>query len=312
MRAVDADIMDLAVRTRASAFLREQSCVHVDGIPWSILSKGFDFDGHRVPLASQQGIFRPAVCRLPLSIRTAPIVEGRDRPYEDEQSPEGLLLYKYRGTDRSHRENEGLREAMRTRRPLIYLYGLTRGWYDAVWPAYVVHDDPGSLTFTVALGVQEAALSGPLAGASIEMEGEDTRRWVTRQSVVRLHQKSFRLRVMLAYRERCAICRLGRRALLEAAHILPDGSPRGLAIVPNGLSLCRLHHAAFDADVLGVSPDLRVEIRTDVLKEKDGPMLVHGLQGFHGARVAHLPRSEKDRPRREFLAERYEKFRKAS
>ena len=83
-----------------------------------------------------------------------------------------------------------------------------RGWYDPIWPAYVVHDDPGSLTFTIALGTQEAALSRPLAGASIEVEGEDTRRWVTRQSVVRLHQRSFRLRVMQAYSERCAICRL--------------------------------------------------------------------------------------------------------
>jgi len=311
MGALDADTIDLAVRTRAFAFLEEQCRVHPDGMPWAALLAGFEFDGRRVPLLSQQGIFRPAVCRLPLSIRTAPIVEGRERPYEDEQGPDGFLLYKYRGTDRAHRENEGLREAMHAGRPLIYLYGLARGWYDPVWPAYVVHDDPGSLTFTVALGTQEAALSGPLAGASIEVEGEDTRRWVTRQSVVRLHQRSFRLRVMRAYSERCAVCRLGRRELLDAAHIRPDRAG-GLAIVPNGLSLCRLHHAAFDADVLGVSPDLRVEIRTDVLKEKDGPMLVHGLQGFHGAPLAHLPRPEKHRPRREFLAERYERFRKVS
>jgi putative restriction endonuclease len=127
-----------------------------------------------------------------------------------------------------------------------------------------------------------------------------------------LHQKSFRLRVLRAYRERCAICRLGHQELLQAAHILPDGHPRGVPIVPNGLTLCTLHHAAFDCHVMGVSPDLHVEVRTDVLQEKDGPMLLHGLQGFHGARVAHLPASEKLRPRREFLAERYEMFRKAS
>jgi hypothetical protein len=34
------------------------------------------------------------------------------RPYEDEQDPEGFILYKYRGTDRTHPESEGLREAM--------------------------------------------------------------------------------------------------------------------------------------------------------------------------------------------------------
>ena len=69
---------------------------------------------------------------------------------------------------------------------------------------------------------------------------------------------------------------------VDAAHILPDGHPRGAPIVPNGLALCTLHHAAFDRHVLGVRHDLRVEIRLDVLEEEDGPMLEHGLQGFHG------------------------------
>ena len=78
---------------------------------------------------------------------------------------------------------------------------------------------------------------------------------------MRLHQKSFRLRVLHAYHTRCAICRLGHEELLQAAHILPDGHPRGMPIVPNGLTLCGLHHPAFDAHVLGVSPDLEVEVQ---------------------------------------------------
>ena len=79
----------------------------------------------------------------------------------------------------------------RTRTPLVYLYGLAPGWYSSEWPAYVAHDDPAALTFTVEIGLP-AALSGPLSGATIaaEAELEDTRRWVTRQSLVRLHQKS--------------------------------------------------------------------------------------------------------------------------
>lgn len=314
MSALSSRVPDVAVRNAAFAFLAHQARYHPNGLPWSVLLAGFQFDGRRVPLVSQQGIFRPAVCQLPLSMRTAPIVEGRERPYDDEQDAEGLILYKYRGTDRTHRENEGLREAMRTRTPLVYLYGLAPGWYAAEWPAYVVSDDAARFTFTVALGGIPAALDDPWVAPLAEAvhESDDTRRWVTRQSLVRLHQKSFRLRVLQAYRERCAICRLGHQELLQAAHILPDGHPRGLPIVPNGMTLCTLHHAAFDAHVLGVSPDLQVEVRTDVLEETDGPMLRHGLQGFHGTRVAHLPRSSRLRPDREFLAERYEIFRKAS
>jgi putative restriction endonuclease len=98
--------------------------------------------------------------------------------------------------------------------------------------------------------------------------------------------------------------------VLDAAHILPDGHPRGEPVVPNGLALCKLHHAPFDRHFLGVRPDLTVELRPDVLHEPDGPMLKYGLQGFEGARLV-VPREPALRPNREFLEERYGMFRKA-
>jgi putative restriction endonuclease len=126
----------------------------------------------------------------------------------------------------------------------------------------------------------------------------------------RLNQVSFRQRVLNAYRTTCAVCRLRHDELLDAAHILPDIHPRGAPIVPNGLSLCKLHHAAFDRSILGVHPDLHIEIRTDILREEDGPMLLHGIQGFHGARVT-VTRTPALQPNQEFLEERYEMFRRA-
>jgi putative restriction endonuclease len=125
-----------------------------------------------------------------------------------------------------------------------------------------------------------------------------------------MHQVAFRQRVISAYRERCAVCRLRHRELLDAAHILPDTHPRGEPVVSNGLALCKLHHAAFDSYILGVRPDLTVEIRIDILREGDGPMLLHGLQGFQGARIG-IPGSPRLRPNKEFLAERFETFKKA-
>ena len=71
------------------------------------------------------------------------------------------------------------------------------------------------------------------------------------------------------------MCRLRHSELVNAAHILPDGHPRGFPIVPNGLAMCKLHHAAFDVQILGVRPDLTIELRKDVLRETDGPMLMH-------------------------------------
>ena len=100
----------------------------------------------------------------------------------------------------------------------------------------------------------------------------------------------------------------GSRAV--RAHILPDWHPRGEPVVPNGLALCKLHHAAFDGHLLGVRPDLTVELRLDVLREPDGPMLKYGLQGFQDARL-QLPRDPALRPNLEFVKLRYGMFRKA-
>lgn len=145
-------------------------------------------------------------------------------------------------------------------------------------------------------------------GASLVAEGR--RQYVTQMVQRRLHQESFRWRVLRAYRECCAVCRLGHSELLDAAHILPDGHPKGEPIVPNGLALCKLHHAAFDSHLLGVRPDLVIQLRRDILEEADGPMLQYGLQGFHGE-LLHAPRKAQLRPSQEFLAERFELFRKA-
>lgn len=72
-----------------------------------------------------------------------------------------------------------------------------------------------------------------------------------------------------------------------------------------------LHHAAFDRHILGIRPDFVVEVQMDILNEKDGPMLQHGLQGFQGKTILR-PTSRVLWPRPDFLAERYEEFRRAS
>lgn len=61
----------------------------------------------------------------------------------------------------------------------------------------------------------------------------------------------------------------------------------------------------------GVRPDLVVEIREDILREKDGPMLLHGLKGFQGSQIL-IPTRRDLQPDRDFLAGRYEIFRKAA
>jgi putative restriction endonuclease len=111
---------DEAVRRAAFEFLDELRLRYGDELPLDVLQKGFEFDGHRVPLIAPQGIFKPAVLDLPLSFWTTPEVEGKKRPYEDDWSDEGIIRYRYRGTDPQHRDNVGMRRAMAAQVPLVW------------------------------------------------------------------------------------------------------------------------------------------------------------------------------------------------
>jgi putative restriction endonuclease len=125
---------DLPVRLTAFKFLDAQRQLHPDGLPRATLQQGFAFNGDRVPLLGPQGIFKPRVCELPISITTVPITEGETRPYDDTFGEDGLLRYRYRGTDPGHWENVGLRTAMQRQTPLIYFHGIVPGRYEAAYP----------------------------------------------------------------------------------------------------------------------------------------------------------------------------------
>ena len=279
--------------------------VHGDVLPRRVLDAGVEFDGQVIRLLGPQGIFKPRQLSLPLSITTVPPVPGKEPPYPDHAEGD-LLRYSYRGDDPQHRDNVGLRGAMQRRVPLVYFLGVVPGQYLATWPVFIIEDDPQALQFTVAL---EAAAGG---GEVIAIAGEDpARRYAVRSVRHRLHQRAFRERVLQAYQRACAMCRLRHAELLDAAHILPDTDDRSTTAVSNGLALCKLHHAAFDHHIVGVRPDLAIEVRQDILAEVDGPMLRHGLQELEGHRV-DVPRRRILQPDVEFLTERYELFRRAS
>ena len=270
-----------------------------DVLPRTLLQKGFSFEGAQIPLVSPQGIFKPKILVWPLSITT--VFGG---PYEDAFTPEGLH-YKYRGTDPDHPDNVGLRELMKRSRPLVYFHGISPGQYLSVWPVYVVGDNPGALTFRIALDDMESVASPPEMGVK---ETEIKRAYLTASIRIRLHQRTFRERVLEAYRSMCAFCRLRHRELLDAAHIIPDADPEGDPKITNGIALCKIHHAAFDAFMLGITPDYKIHVRSDILDEEDGPMLQYGLKGLHNGELI-LPAARIHWPDQDFLAQRYETFR---
>jgi putative restriction endonuclease len=72
---------------------------------------------------------------------------------------------------------------------------------------------------------------------------------------------------------------------LDAAHITPDSDETSSASVTNGLSLCKIHHTAYDINIVGIDPDYTVHVRPDILAEKDGPMLEHGIKEMDKAKL---------------------------
>ena len=301
---------DITIRREAFQWLDSQVGIYGDVLPWAILQQGFVFQGNQIRLLGPQGIFKPRAMELPLSITTVP--SGH---YDDEFGYDGNLSYHYRGTDLNHRDNVGLRRAMQIGAPLVYFFRVLPGKYMATWPVFIVADKPSQFTFSVAVDkVQKddlSTISSVNEGAIQQPEDVFRRSYAMREFRQRLHQSAFRERVLLAYQDQCALCRLRHRELLDAAHIIPDNEPGGEPVVTNGISLCKLHHAAFDKFFLGIRPDGIVIVRHDVLLESDGPMLRHGLQGLHNKKIL-IPRRTEFRPSPELLKRRWERFKEVA
>lgn len=297
---------DAHVRKAAFDWLTEKVNLHGDVLPRSLLAQGFTYEGNRVPLVGPQGIFKPRIINVPLSITTIP-----SGPYDDGYSADGLLHYRYRGTDPQHADNVGLREAMRRKIPLVYFHRVVEGKYLAIWPVFIVGDDPGSLTFKVE--VDDASyMKYEQTEEAVPIPAEEARRsYITATVQQRVHQRAFRERVLQAYSEQCALCRLRHEELLDAAHIIADSEPEGEPVISNGIALCKLHHAAFDRQFLAIRPDYIVEVRRDILEEQDGPMLLHGLKEMHEKKIT-IPKSPLNYPSQFLLEMRYERFKQIS
>jgi putative restriction endonuclease len=311
------DEHDRNLRLAAFDHARELSRRYSDLVPLDVLKAGFSFEGRRISFGSfYSGIFRPKELHGPsaLALVTAPPDAGKPAPYEDTyDETSGRFTYRFRDARSStvravvqaESDNRTLIEAHERTVPVIYFRGIAPSQYTPIAPVFVTSIDLTSRTAGLEVGL-------PLADTTSVglVSNEDTRRYATREAAYRLHQHRFRRAVLQAYRTRCTICSLREASLLQAAHIIEDGDPRGGATVVNGLALCAIHHLAYDRNLLGIDPDGVVHIQERLLHEIDGPMLENGLQHFHGAHIVQ-PRRPPDRPDRDRLALRFDVFRAA-
>ena len=304
---------DLDVQMRAAAFehVRQLTETH-DHLGASQLGQGFSFAGERIPLYNpQRGIFKPQKMRFLLSIRTVFPKKGNKVWYDDQRDVHRQIFesdetvdYAFKGNDPEDADNRWLREAFENRVPIIYFLGIAPGRYQAMIPTFVAGWDAATLKARIAFGVPEQEALAPPENAL-------ERRYALRAVKQRLHQASFREAVIAAYNGRCALSGLPEPLLLDAAHIVSDRDERlGQPVVPNGIPLSKIHHAAFDTHLIGIDPDYRLHVSERLLIQTDGPML-EALKRLNGGTI-HLPTRDRDRPDRDRLAQRFERFRAAA
>jgi putative restriction endonuclease len=298
-------VRDDDIRSSLFASLDVLCAKHGPEVPYrGGLDAGFAFRGRRVPFLNfQKGIYRAAVQRgwAALSVQTS-----YRSPYDDAETRDGFA-YAYRAGAVDQPDNRALRLAYELQVPLAYFVGTRPAWYRPEWPVFVTADEPARRRVTLTPG----RMVGPYDEREPLLPGDPIeRRYAVRETRVRLHQARFRARVLPAYSNQCTICRLRETRLLDAAHIVPDVELAGEPAVSNGLSLCSIHHRAFDEDLVGVSPDYQVLVHPRLLDDEDGPML-DLLKGAHHTTIV-VPRRQVSRPDRELLAVRFERFRAAA
>jgi len=306
---IDSEALDSRMRMAAFEHVRRLGLVS-DCITSSDLKQGFPFEGQRFPLVNQQrGIFKPKQMLHLLSIRTVFPRPGARVWYDDQRRVHRQLYesddyvdYAFMGDDPDAADNRWLRDAFAHRIPIIYFIGTSPGLCTAVVPAYIAGWDRSSLKASVGFGDPAGYVEGRFA------DNAPARRYALRSVQQRLHQNSFRNAVIAAYDGRCALSGLPEPRLLDAAHIIADRNEvLGQPVVPNGIPLSKIHHAAFDAHLIGIDASYRLHVSRRLMEQRDGPML-EALKGLD-KRTIRFPVRERDRPDRDRLAVRYEEFR---
>lgn len=294
---------------RAVAGLAIQQMIRDKGdnvFSWAEIQKGFQVGGQHIFFATQAaGIFKPQALNdgAALSIKqVTPSRKGRAAPYDDGELENGAVSYCLQKKGEESHSNRYLQEAWHRNLPLIYLRGIADSLYEVFYPVFVEE-------FSFQSGTVRLVFDQPASVPAVNCVNEVPQPYTDGLRKNRLHQQSFRQRVLMAYGLRCALTDLPLVDLLEAAHIV-GGKGHGRASVQNGIAMSTLHHTAYESDLMGIDPDGKIILSELVRGTCDAPLFSQGLLGMEG-RQMRFPTFEGHRPNRDFLAQKFEQFTKA-
>ncbi|MDI9854292.1 HNH endonuclease [Comamonas sp. 17RB] len=112
----------------------------------------------------------------------------------------------------------------------------------------------------------------------------------------------FRGRVLSAYQHRCAFCGVQLK-LIDAAHIIPVASEASTDETVNGIALCKLHHFAYDRNLVSFNADYTVEVSSSEQSRLAAKNLAGGFGSFKKSLLTAiiLPADKRDYPSTEYI-----------
>lgn len=136
-----------------------------------------------------------------------------------------------------------------------------------------------------------------LTDAEIAAIANPKRRKVIATIVRNYRASDFRRRVLGAYSRRCSMCGV-QLELIEAAHIVPVASDEGNDDTNNGIALCKLHHAAYDRNLVCFDERYRIEVSDSLVAQLHDAGLDGGISKFCKALrpALILPSDKRDYP----------------
>ncbi len=143
-----------------------------------------------------------------------------------------------------------------------------------------------------------------LTEAQIVSVQNNDRKVILTQIARRYRAADFRKRVLGAYKHRCAACGV-QLELVDAAHIIPVVASSSTDETKNGIALCKLHHAAFDRNLMSFDEQYKIEISDSEIDRLSTGNLVGGLLKFkqHLRSAIILPNDTRDYPLPQYISE---------
>ena len=272
--AVDQDV---ALREAAIRHCRLLSLTWGEAVPYAELARGFLYSGTPIKLVGPQGVFKPKE----MSDGPLTLLSTLASTYEDEHLDGDEVLYDYAPRTREH---DGLKRIASQGKAVILLKQVKekpRPEYMVFAPVAVLGFDDAARKVRLNLGAAQIETAGvPSPAPSVFSKA-----YTETVAKARLHQAHFRKETLAAYAGRCCVCELRERPLLDAAHIVPDRLPEGVAWVRNGMAMCPTHHRAYDQNLLVVTESYRVEIRDDRLGDVGSEATRRMLLDYHGREI---------------------------